>query len=72
MSTSCHASSLVAIIAIKTMNRFTQYIKDTRAEMSHVNWPTRVETVRYTAMVILVSSPRPSCSAYRISSSQDC
>ncbi len=37
------------------MNRFSQYIKDTRAEMAHVNWPTRQETVRYTTLVILVS-----------------
>jgi preprotein translocase SecE subunit len=37
------------------MNRFAQYIKDTRAEMNHVNWPTRAETVRYTTLVIAVS-----------------
>ena len=37
------------------MNRFSQYIKDTRDEMAHVNWPTRQETVRYTTLVILVS-----------------
>lgn len=35
--------------------KITEYIKDTRAEMSHVNWPTRVETIRFTAMVIAVS-----------------
>lgn len=35
--------------------RFTNYIKDTRAEMSHVNWPTRDETIRFTVSVILVS-----------------
>ena len=37
------------------MNRFTQYIKDTRAEMAHVNWPTRAQTINFTSMVILVS-----------------
>ena len=37
------------------MNRFAQYIKDTRAEMAHVNWPTRQETIRFTTMVIAVS-----------------
>ncbi|MFA6432765.1 MAG: preprotein translocase subunit SecE [Candidatus Paceibacterota bacterium] len=37
------------------MNRFSNYIKDTRAEMSHVNWPTRDETIRFTAAVIAVS-----------------
>ena len=33
----------------------TDYIKDTRAEMAHVNWPTRQQTIRFTVLVILVS-----------------
>jgi preprotein translocase SecE subunit len=37
------------------MNRFTQYIKDTRAEMAHVNWPTRQQTTSFTIAVIAVS-----------------
>ena len=37
------------------MNRFAQYVKDTRAEMAHVNWPTKRETVNFTVMVIGVS-----------------
>lgn len=37
------------------MNRITNYVKDTRVEMSHVNWPTRKQTVRFTALVIAVS-----------------
>lgn len=37
------------------MNRFANYIKDTRAEMNHVNWPTRQETIRFTVLVIAVS-----------------
>ena len=37
------------------MNRFITYVKDTRAEMNHVNWPTRQETINYSAMVIMVS-----------------
>jgi preprotein translocase subunit SecE len=37
------------------MNRFTEYVKATRVEMSHVNWPTRQQTVNFTAMVIGVS-----------------
>ncbi len=32
-----------------------QYIKETQAEMKHVNWPSRQQTVRYTVMVIGVS-----------------
>lgn len=35
--------------------KFTEYVKDTRAEMTHVNWPTRQQTVRFTALVIIVS-----------------
>ena len=35
--------------------KLTEYIKDTQAEMKHVNWPTREQTVRFTLMVIVVS-----------------
>ncbi len=35
--------------------KITEYIKDTRAEMNHVNWPTKAETIRFTALVITVS-----------------
>ena len=31
------------------------YFKDVRAEMRHVSWPTRSQTIAYTAVVILVS-----------------
>jgi len=37
------------------MSRLTNYIKDTRAEMAHVNWPTRQQTIRFTTLVIAVS-----------------
>ncbi len=32
-----------------------QYINETRAEMKHVSWPTRKQTVIYTALVIFIS-----------------
>jgi preprotein translocase subunit SecE len=32
-----------------------QYIKDTRAEMRHVAWPTRAQTIVYTTLVIGLS-----------------
>jgi len=35
--------------------KLTEYIKETRAEMNHVNWPTKNETIRFTALVIAVS-----------------
>ncbi len=37
------------------MNRFVNYIKDTRAELAHVSWPTRRQALVFTAVVILVS-----------------
>jgi preprotein translocase subunit SecE len=37
------------------MNRFVNYIKDTRGELAHVSWPTRSQSIVFTAVVILVS-----------------
>ncbi|HWO07683.1 MAG TPA: preprotein translocase subunit SecE [Candidatus Paceibacterota bacterium] len=34
---------------------FVQYLKDTRGELRHVAWPTRVQTIVFTALVIIVS-----------------
>jgi preprotein translocase SecE subunit len=33
----------------------TNYIKATRAEMNHVNWPSRQQTIQFTVSVIVVS-----------------
>lgn len=33
----------------------SNYIKETKTEMSHVNWPTREQTVRFTLLVIAVA-----------------
>ena len=35
--------------------KLTEYIKDTRGEMKHVNWPTRKQAVNYTLLVIGLS-----------------
>ncbi len=37
------------------MNNLMQYLKDTRAELVHVSWPTQRQTILYTLMVIAVS-----------------
>jgi len=37
------------------MDKFINYLKDTRAELTHVSWPTQKQTLIYTAMVIAVS-----------------
>jgi preprotein translocase SecE subunit len=34
---------------------FIQYLKDTRSELNHVAWPTRVQTIIYTVLVISLS-----------------
>jgi len=34
---------------------FLQYLKDTRGELNHVAWPTRVQTVIFTILVIALS-----------------
>lgn len=35
--------------------KFGEYIKATQAEMAHVNWPTKQQTIRFTVAVVLVS-----------------
>ncbi|MBI5787009.1 MAG: preprotein translocase subunit SecE [Candidatus Niyogibacteria bacterium] len=36
-------------------SRIVDYLKSTRLEAKNVNWPTRRETMRFTALVIAVS-----------------
>ncbi len=35
--------------------KITEYIKESRAELSHVNWPTRNQTAVFSAIVIVIS-----------------
>jgi len=37
------------------LNKLINYIKETRVEMSSVNWPTKKQTINYTLLVICVS-----------------
>lgn len=37
------------------MNRLANYLRDTRAELKHVKWPTQTQTFIYTALVIGIS-----------------
>lgn len=32
-----------------------QYIKDTRSELNHVAWPTRLQTIIFSVLVIVIS-----------------
>jgi len=35
--------------------KLSNYIKDTRNELKHVNWPTKKQTINFTILVIGVS-----------------
>ena len=35
--------------------KLVQYLKDTRGELKHVSWPTRQQTMIFTAIVIAIS-----------------
>lgn len=37
------------------MSKIIDYLKETRAEFKHVTWPTKRQTIYYTATVIVVS-----------------
>lgn len=36
--------------------KFIDYIKETRSELKHVNWPTRAQAIGYTVVVIVFSA----------------
>ncbi len=37
------------------MSKATEYIKETRGEFKHVNWPTRQQAIVFTVVVIIIS-----------------
>lgn len=37
------------------LTKFTNYLKETRIEMKHVNWPTRKKAAQFTFLVIGIS-----------------
>ncbi|HEY4518485.1 MAG TPA: preprotein translocase subunit SecE [Candidatus Paceibacterota bacterium] len=37
------------------MTKITQFVKETHAELKHVSWPTRKQTINATALVIGIS-----------------
>lgn len=37
------------------MDRIIQYLKETKGEMKHVNWPTRRQVIQFTTIVIVLS-----------------
>jgi preprotein translocase subunit SecE len=37
------------------MGRFIQYLRDTRAELVHVKWPSRKQALAFTILVVVIS-----------------
>ena len=37
------------------MSKITEYFKETKTELKHVNWPTRNQTIFYTLIVVILS-----------------
>lgn len=37
------------------MSKLTEYFKDTKAELKHVIWPNRRQTIYYTIIVVVLS-----------------
>jgi preprotein translocase SecE subunit len=37
------------------MNRFINYIRDTKAELVHVKWPSKGQAAAFTVLVVLAS-----------------
>jgi preprotein translocase SecE subunit len=35
--------------------KITDYVKETKTEMSHVTWPTRKQAAAYSLLVVLIS-----------------
>jgi preprotein translocase SecE subunit len=38
------------------MSKFFNYIRDTRGEMKHVVWPTRLQVVQFTLAIVIISA----------------
>ena len=37
------------------MKKLFNYLRETKGEMKHVNWPTKTQTIAYTILVIVLS-----------------
>ncbi len=38
-----------------TMSKFSNYLKETKVELKHVNWPTKRQTITYTIISVVLS-----------------
>lgn len=37
------------------MNKLANYLRDTKAELQHVSWPTQKQAMVFTALVVVIS-----------------
>ncbi|MCX6753201.1 MAG: preprotein translocase subunit SecE [Candidatus Nomurabacteria bacterium] len=37
------------------MSKIKEYFADTKTELKHVNWPTKMQTIYYTLIVVVLS-----------------
>ncbi len=37
------------------MSKLNNYLKETKTEFKHVNWPTKSQTILYTMIVVVIS-----------------
>ena len=37
------------------MSKITEYLKETKTELKHVIWPSRIQTIYYTIIVVVLS-----------------
>lgn len=37
------------------MKKLFNYLRETKGEMKHVNWPTKQQTIAYTSLVVIIS-----------------
>ncbi|MFW5853562.1 MAG: preprotein translocase subunit SecE [Patescibacteria group bacterium] len=37
------------------MKTIIKYLKNTKAELRHVNWPTKTQAINYTVLVIIIA-----------------
>lgn len=37
------------------MEKLITYLKNSKAEFAHISWPTRAQTIAYTAIVVVIA-----------------
>ena len=45
----------LGLFKLQKYMKIIRYIKETKAELSHVTWPSRSQTIIYTSLIIVIS-----------------